>query len=442
MRILLVQPLSFFFSTGGAHKANRLLIEGLARRGHVCRVMTQLAAPEFFQTRAQFRERLREEGTPIRAAAPGIDVVEVGGVEVHVLQDYLHMCEQVSAQARDFGPEVVLVSEDKPQVMLGAALEAEPSRVVYIAHSPVTLPFGPDSFSPDPLKAEMLRRVAGVITVSNYMKEYVERYGGIRAAAYIPFPVYGAGPFPNFGRFDGGYVTLVNACEIKGLTIFAELARRLTDVEFAAVRSWGSTEAVLAPLRRLTNLRVLDPDPDIDKIFARTRVLLAPSLWGEAFGQIVVEAMLRGVPVLASDSGGLPEAKLGLDYVLPVRTIEKYEPTGEALPRVEIVPVIPEQDVGPWERALGELLSSRELYERLSRSSREAAHAFVARIKIEAFEEYLEGVATGAAPAPEAEVARARKAQELLARVGQLSAGRRELLARRLQGMAGAASRK
>ena len=47
-----------------------------------------------------------------------------------------------------------------------------------------------------------------------------------------------------------------------------------------------------------------------------TRILLVPSLWGEAFGLVVVEAMLRGIPVLASNVGGLVEAKLGVDYIL------------------------------------------------------------------------------------------------------------------------------
>ena len=36
-----------------------------------------------------------------------------------------------------------------------------------------------------------------------------------------------------------------------------------------------------------------------------------PSLWFEGFGLIAMEAMLRGLPVIASDSGGLEEAKAG-----------------------------------------------------------------------------------------------------------------------------------
>ena len=70
-----------------------------------------------------------------------------------------------------------------------------------------------------------------------------------------------------------------------------------------------------------------------------------PSLWYEGFGLIVMESMLRGIPVVASDSGGLVEAKHGTGYVIPVNTIERYEPVFDehAMPK----PVVPENDAAP-----------------------------------------------------------------------------------------------
>ena len=59
--------------------------------------------------------------------------------------------------------------------------------------------------------------------------------------------------------------------------------------------------------------------------------------------------------VVASDSGGLVEAKHGTGYVIPVKTIERYEPVFDehSMPR----PVIRENDSGPWVAALRELLT-------------------------------------------------------------------------------------
>jgi glycosyltransferase involved in cell wall biosynthesis len=52
------------------------------------------------------------------------------------------------------------------------------------------------------------------------------------------------------------------------------------------------------------------------------KVLLVPSIWLEAWGIVVIEAHLRGIPVISSNAGALPEAMLGLDYIVPVNPIK------------------------------------------------------------------------------------------------------------------------
>ncbi|HEX8145865.1 MAG TPA: glycosyltransferase [Pyrinomonadaceae bacterium] len=419
MRILLAQPLGYLYTSGGAHKANRLLMEGLAARGHACRVLSPLSASESVKSRAELLAELAQRGAALRQTQDGGEGYSLNGVEVRVTQNYLHQCAVLAGQVREFRPDVVLVSEDTAHLMLGAALEADRTRVVYISHSPATLPFGPDTFCADEDKSRLLRQARGMIAVSDYLTSYIGRWGGIEAET-IRFPVYGPGPYPDLGRFEGGRVTLVNPCPIKGRSIFLELARQLPEVEFAAVPTWGAVKEDFELIRDLPNVRVIPPSENIDDIFRQTRVLLAPSLWGEAFGQVVVEAMLRGIPVLASNVGGLPEAKLGVDFLLPVRPIERYEPLPGEQVKVAYIPVIPEQDVRPWVETLGQLVADAECYRRVSRQSREAGLKFVAGLGFAPFEDYFEGLARR-----EGRTAFAEEAPSVAQGVSRESAGRR-----------------
>ncbi len=164
---------------------------------------------------------------------------------------------------------------------------------------------------------------------------------------------------------------------------------------------WGTTSDDRRALERLPNVRILPNARNIDDVLARTRVLLMPSLWYEGFGLIVMESMLRGIPVVASDSGGLVEAKHGTGYVIPVKTIERYEPVFDehAMPR----PVVRENDPAPWVAALRELLTDRAAYQRESARLAHRRLRFVETLDAADLERYLpslEAPPRRARPAP------------------------------------------
>jgi len=102
---------------------------------------------------------------------------------------------------------------------------------------------------------------------------------------------------------------------------------------------------------------------------------------------VVMENMLRGIPVVSSDSGGLKEAKSGTGYVIPVRTIDRYQAVFDehAMPR----PVVEENDPLPWVSAVSQLLTDREAYQRESDASRRAAQQFVNGLDASAMERFL-----------------------------------------------------
>jgi len=272
-------------------------------------------------------------------------------------------------------------------MLLAAATETDPRRTLFFSQSQATLPFGAEAFRVDRFKKQMLEDVAGILTSSKYLKSYIRKWGGLDSFL-ASLPVYGALPFPRSGSFANPYVTMINPSNIKGLPIFLELARRFREVKFATVPTWATNAADRSACASLPNVTVLEPSENIDKIFQQTRILLVPSLWGEAFGLVVVEAMLRGIPVLASNVGGLIEAKLGVDYTLPVRQIETYEKRRDenGIP----MPVIPEQNVDAWDTALRNLLGDEAEFDRLSVDSRKAATDYLLGLSISPTEQYLE----------------------------------------------------
>jgi glycosyltransferase involved in cell wall biosynthesis len=105
----------------------------------------------------------------------------------------------------------------------------------------------------------------------------------------------------------------------KGAAFVIQLALKMEetrpDIRFEVVETrsnWTETlRAVTGRLGRerdfLTNVTLTPNARDMRKIYGRARTLLVPSLWWESGARVVMEAMINGIPVLCSDSGGLPE---------------------------------------------------------------------------------------------------------------------------------------
>ncbi len=362
MRILLTANASYVPPRGGATRSNLLWLEHMAAQGHVCRVVAG-ALPENAGKRAQ----MEQEG----AERQGL---EQRGVAVFEVADRAHQAAELRRHICEFQPDWVLVSsEDLGHVLLRQAHESAPGRVVYLAHTPQFFPFGPASWNPDASATELVRHAAAVIAIGNHTAAYIRQHAGCEAVVIHP-PIYGEGPFPNLGAFDAGMVTMVNPCAVKGISIFLALADRLPTFDFGVLPGWGTTSADRAAIAARTNIATLPNCRHIAEFLGRTRVLLMPSLWYEGFGLTVMEAMLHGIPVIASDAGGLVEAKMGTPFVAHTPAIKRYEPVFDehSLPKPVIGPV----DLQPWEDALRALLTDRALYERISAASREAALGF------------------------------------------------------------------
>jgi surfactin synthase thioesterase subunit/glycosyltransferase involved in cell wall biosynthesis len=380
--VLLGHNSTYYPSLGGGDKSNRLLMEALAERGHNVRVVTRIE---------QFGESGHQAFVDALAAR-GIEHSDarftLGGVDVHTLTRDPNLRGYFVRQIAEFDPDIIVLSTDDPgQLLLEAALEAPRARVIFLVRATIALPFGPDSSAQSASKTARLREADCVVGVSEYVAGYVREFGGM-AAVHVPISLMEPGTPANLGSFENPYVTMINPCAVKGLAIFVGLAEAMPETRFAAVPSWGTTEDDVAELRKLDNVTLLGRVDNIDDILRLTKVLLVPSIWAEARARVVLEGMSRGVPVMASDVGGLHEAKMGVDYLLPVNPVTHYKPTLDS--RMVPMAETPPQDIGPWRAALTSLLTDRPHYESIARQSREAALDYLEHLNVGKFEALLE----------------------------------------------------
>jgi hypothetical protein len=137
---------------------------------------------------------------------------------------------------------------------------------------------------------------AAIVTNSDWMHA---AFGSPANGLVVRPPVFAK----DYQTTPGAKVTLVNLNENKGGYLFAELVRRMPDVEFLAVE--GAYAEQIIP--EGPNVEVRAHATDMRAVYGDTRIALMPSLY-ESWGRVGVEAMCSGIPVIAHPTPGLVES--------------------------------------------------------------------------------------------------------------------------------------
>ncbi|MFZ4541989.1 MAG: glycosyltransferase [Rickettsiales bacterium] len=166
-------------------------------------------------------------------------------------------------------------------------------------------------------------------------------------------------------------VTFINPQPSKGVDIALNIARECPEIPFVFCEGWPlesdarqKLEAQIAPL---PNVTLVPNTGNMSEIYGKSKIVLTPSRWEEAFGRVACEPQFSGIPVVSSNVGGLPEA-VGKGGML----------------------VDPNAPIGDWVNAVKKLWSDDTFYK--SKSAAAIQHMNEADLNIESLTSYWEKV--------------------------------------------------
>ncbi len=347
-------------NSNGAAIHNKVMLEALAARGFQVKALNALVADD--PRGLEFFNRIEK----LNPNAPKTNYIQFtdSNVEYIVARTKGHVSNDVTAEDQGmvfdlfvqflekFNPDVVIgYSGDCFSALVRHEAKARGIPVVYALCNGLHRSFAfPDCdlvFTPSEATAKMYKDLDGTDVKSVGQFIYKDRV-----------------TVPNRDPAKAEYVTLINPTPEKGLAIFAKIAQVFRVVhpeqKFLVVKSVGDYYKIMQslhtdsgqrylqkPFNNLANISVAEHTDDIRLVYEVTKVLVTPSVWHEAWGCVATEATFNGIPVLAANNGGLPEAvgEGGILLDAPEKTKADYYrvPTNE--------------EIMPWVEALERLLT-------------------------------------------------------------------------------------
>lgn len=340
VRLLFASPYLLLDSTNGAAVSMRTLLEVLQRSGFSCAAVTGSFSPGsthllYGGDQRSPEQQLRRHGITEarRGAVNGLPTLDFfhRGLSIRML----NLTESLSASL--YCQEVALspllekaIQVFQPQLVLTVIRVGALHRILEVAGR-YRVPTALYLATAKPLVChEVLQDTHLVLVPSHFLASYYWEQYGVASRVLCPIILPQA---VRVARRGARFVTMVNPCPAKGLTMFYGIARQalhvLPQARFLAVEGrWTGLEIANSGilLAELQNVELVSCQTDIRQVLARTSILLFPSYWQEAFGRTIVEAQLNGIPVIASRRGGIPEALNGAGILidLPERLASDY----------------------------------------------------------------------------------------------------------------------
>lgn len=153
---------------------------------------------------------------------------------------------------------------------------------------------------------EILRN-SKVITLSKFLKSEVKKELDVESD--VVYPKMEINYYPSLNMENKKYVTFINPVEVKGIRLFERVVDKNPDIDFLIVKGWEETKNYVFDRK---NVKILDFQKNINKVWEITKMLLVLSTWHEVYGRVVSEAIMNNCKVICNNIGGIPEAANGM----------------------------------------------------------------------------------------------------------------------------------
>ena len=277
---------------GGAFVSTHDLAHALLARGHDVAVLARLVSGGKVYWGNRLKHWVRHKQFPVDRAL-GYPVYRGWGADVKAA-----MALGLKEAIADFSPDVVVAQGGQSMSLAVRAVAAGVPGVAYLRDVEF------DELDCVPPSPEHI----GYLANSTFTADKFHSAYGLRATV-IP-PVVNTEHYRVKTKREA--VLYVNPVPKKGQSIALAMAAARPDIPFIFQESWVLAPQVRLDLERavqdLPNVELRPPLNDMRQLYGRARILLVPSQWEEAWGRVATEAQISGIPVLASDRGGLPES--------------------------------------------------------------------------------------------------------------------------------------
>jgi glycosyltransferase involved in cell wall biosynthesis len=389
-RLLFCSYHCYLDHSSGAAVATRDLLEMLQARGWLCAV---LSGPQFDAgPRSSLEQLLRAErlAFQIRPGAVGETPCTLyhcvrNGVPLHF---YAPLANADPEPTRDQGQAFLalfnhICQRFQPDLLLtyGGQQWVAPALIHSAKRQGIKVVFALHNY--DYERADLFGEVDAVFVPSRAAQAHYRDRLGLPTT-----PI--AGPW-NWDQIrcplvEGRYVTFVNPQPAKGVFWLAriahELNRRRPDIPLLVVEGRGQVDWLACcdlDMSGLTNLHRMPSTPDPRQFYRVSRMVLMPSLAQEGLARVAVEALINGIPILASRRGGLPEALAGSGFLFDIPA--HYTPASRKAPTAE--------EVAPWLTTIERLWDDDAFYQAERARCLASARTWSAERVLARFEEFF-----------------------------------------------------